>query len=371
MEGSSTASMSSSILPRARAMEGCSSHFPLQALPWRGLALPPPAAPALAFVCSLCLLLHREQCGGPLCLLLPLSLLSSHMRVPYRLLCLAAAKLVSRWRDKRHAGDLNGNGAEKPLLDRMRCESRPGSVLSEYSYVTIPSSGIYLVRVQRQYIEYILRRWCRLITLLLLLGITDKSSSLLEWDARHAIALGIAKGLRFLHEGCRAGPVIHRDLRPSNVLLTHDFVPMLGDFGLAKWKTKDSIRTMILGQSGYLAPEYAEYGISSVKTDVYAFGVLLFQLISGRKVLDDDGTNCTHILTWAEPLVEILALHELIDDRIKDKYDAHGLYHLARAAYLCVRTNMYERPSMGEVVRLIDSENEHTMDCRGFLDFTK
>ncbi|TVU06039.1 hypothetical protein EJB05_49229, partial [Eragrostis curvula] len=116
MEGSSTASMSSSILPRARAMEGSSSPFPLQALPWRGLALPPPAAPALAFVCSLCLLLHREQCGGPLCLLLPLSLLSSHMRVPYRLLCLAAAKLVSRWRDKRHAGDLNGNGAEKRCL---------------------------------------------------------------------------------------------------------------------------------------------------------------------------------------------------------------------------------------------------------------
>ncbi|TVT97767.1 hypothetical protein EJB05_49228, partial [Eragrostis curvula] len=127
MEGSSTASMSSSILPRARAMEGSSSPFPLQALPWRGLALPPPAAPALAFVCSLCLLLHREQCGGPLCLLLPLSLLSSHMRVPYRLLCLAAAKLVSRWRDKRHAGDLNGNGAEKPLLDRRRDPVSPSA----------------------------------------------------------------------------------------------------------------------------------------------------------------------------------------------------------------------------------------------------
>ncbi|TVU25726.1 hypothetical protein EJB05_28231 [Eragrostis curvula] len=108
-------------------MEGSSSPFPLQALPWRGPALPPPAAPALAFVCSLCLLLHREQCGGPLCLLLPLSLLSSHMRVPYRLLCLAAAKLVSRWRDKRHAGDLNGNGVEKPLLDRRQCVSGPGS----------------------------------------------------------------------------------------------------------------------------------------------------------------------------------------------------------------------------------------------------
>uniref|UniRef100_A0A0D9YI98 non-specific serine/threonine protein kinase n=1 Tax=Oryza glumipatula TaxID=40148 RepID=A0A0D9YI98_9ORYZ len=202
----------------------------------------------------------------------------------------------------------------------------------------------------------------------------DKDANLLEWHKRHAIALGIAKGLRFLHEECRAGPIIHRDLRPSNVLLTHDFVPMLGDFGLAKWKASNaSIHTRILGQSGYLAPEYAEYGIVSVRTDVYAFGIVLFQLISGRKVLDECGGQCTHILQWAEPLVESLALHELIDERIAETYDTYGLYHLARAAYLCVRTNPEQRPSMGEVVRLIESENEHIRDLsRQFIPhFTK
>ncbi|XP_062227609.1 inactive protein kinase SELMODRAFT_444075-like [Phragmites australis] len=202
----------------------------------------------------------------------------------------------------------------------------------------------------------------------------DKSASLLEWHKRHAIAIGIAKGLRFLHEECRAGPIIHRDLRPSNVLLTHDFVPMLGDFGLAKWKAGNgSIQTRILGQSGYLAPEYAEYGIVSVRTDVYAFGIVLFQLISGRKVLDECEGQCAHILQWAEPLVESLALHELIDDCIKDTYDTYGLYHLARAAYLCVRTNPEQRPSMGEVVRLIETENEHIRDLsRQFIpQFTK
>ncbi|CAL4946301.1 unnamed protein product [Urochloa decumbens] len=191
----------------------------------------------------------------------------------------------------------------------------------------------------------------------------DKSASLLEWHKRHAIAIGIAKGLRFLHEECRAGAIIHRDLRPSNVLLTHDFVPMLGDFGLAKWKAgNDSIQTRILGQSGYLAPEYAQYGMVSVRTDVYAFGIVLFQLISGRKVLDEYEGQCTHILQWAEPLVESLALHELIDERIKDTYDTYGLYHLAKAAYLCVRANPAQRPSMGEVVRLIETENEHIRD---------
>nr|CAB3479031.1 unnamed protein product [Digitaria exilis] len=187
----------------------------------------------------------------------------------------------------------------------------------------------------------------------------DQSASVLEWHKRHAIAMGIAKGLRFLHEECRAGPIIHLDLHPSNVLLTHDFVPMLGDFGLAKWNVGNSlIRTSILGQSGYFAPEYAEYGIASVKTDVFRFGVLLFQLISGRK---------------AEPLVETLAFHELIDHRIQDTYDTYGLYHLAKTAYLCVRTNPEQRPSMGEVVRLIDSKNEHIRDLSQQLvpHFTK
>jgi interleukin-1 receptor-associated kinase 1 len=65
-------------------------------------------------------------------------------------------------------------------------------------------------------------------SLLLSRGELDQAAGLLEWHKRHAIALGIAKGLRFLHEECRAGPIIHRDLRPSNVLLTHDFVPMVG-----------------------------------------------------------------------------------------------------------------------------------------------
>lgn len=202
----------------------------------------------------------------------------------------------------------------------------------------------------------------------------DQEAGLLEWHKRHAIALGIAKGLRFLHEECRAGPIIHRDLRPSNVLLTHDFVPMLGDFGLAKWKAvNNSIHTRILGQSGYLAPEYAEYGIVSVRTDVYAFGIVLFQLISGRKVLEEREGQCAHILQWAEPLVESLALHDLIDERIADTYDTYGLYHLARAAYLCVRTNPEQRPSMGEVVRLIETENEHIRDLsRQFIPhFTK
>ncbi|XP_042412049.1 receptor-like cytosolic serine/threonine-protein kinase RBK1 isoform X1 [Zingiber officinale] len=189
----------------------------------------------------------------------------------------------------------------------------------------------------------------------------NESAELLEWDRRHAIALGIAKGLRFLHEECRGGPIIHRDLRPSNVLLTHDFVPMLGDFGLAKWKSNnDSFQTQVLGTSGYLAPEYAEFGIVSVRTDVYSFGVLLFQLISGRPVIDEDSGHSQHILQWAEPLVENLALHDLIDPVLGESYDTYELYRVARAAFLCVRRNPEMRPSVGEVVHLL--EEGHVRD---------
>ncbi|KAG6492598.1 hypothetical protein ZIOFF_047563 [Zingiber officinale] len=174
----------------------------------------------------------------------------------------------------------------------------------------------------------------------------NESAELLEWDRRHAIALGIAKGLRFLHEECRGGPIIHRDLRPSNVLLTHDFVPMTGNY----------MRQLVR----YLAPEYAEFGIVSVRTDVYSFGVLLFQLISGRPVIDEDSGHSQHILQWAEPLVENLALHDLIDPVLGESYDTYELYRVARAAFLCVRRNPEMRPSVGEVVHLL--EEGHVRD---------
>ncbi|XP_077213847.1 proline-rich receptor-like protein kinase PERK2 isoform X1 [Tasmannia lanceolata] len=186
----------------------------------------------------------------------------------------------------------------------------------------------------------------------------SKPGTVLEWHQRHAIAIGTAKGLRFLHEECRGGPIIHRDLRPSNILLTHDFVPMLGDVGLAKWKTTDDWT-----RTRYLSPEYAENGIVSVRTDVYAFGIVLLQLISGRKVVDvnREGQD-QYLLQWAEPLIERLALRELIDPCIGESSDTYELYHMAIASYLCVRRNPEMRPSMDEVVRLLEGENDHVQE---------
>ncbi|KAH9691465.1 protein kinase domain-containing protein [Citrus sinensis] len=136
-----------------------------------------------------------------------------------------------------------------------------------------------------------------------------------------------------------------------------EFQSELGDFGLARWKTTDDpVQTKILGTLGYLAPEYAENGIVSIRTDVYAFGIILLQLMSGRKVVDMNGEEPQQSLRqWAEPLIEKLALHELIDPRIENSYDTYELYLMAKTAYLCVQRNPEGRPSMGEVTLLLGS----------------
>ncbi|KAG4969475.1 hypothetical protein JHK82_035175 [Glycine max] len=178
--------------------------------------------------------------------------------------------------------------------------------------------------------------------------VDNKNAAVLEWHQRYVIAIGTAKGLRFLHEECRGGPIIHRDMRPSNILLTHDFVPMLGDFGLAKWKTSDNtLHTRIMGTLGYLAPEYAEDGIVSVGVDVYAFGIILLQLITGRKPTSSPEQHLS-LRQWAELKIEKLAFDELIDSRLGDSYNSNELYTMAKVAYYCVQRDHQKRPSIGE-----------------------
>nr|XP_025613624.1 inactive protein kinase SELMODRAFT_444075 isoform X2 [Arachis hypogaea] len=115
-----------------------------------------------------------------------------------------------------------------------------------------------------------------------------KKQEPLEWSARQRIAVGAARGLRYLHEECRVGCIIHRDMRPNNILITHDFEPLVGDFGLARWQQhRDTgVETRVIGTFGYLAPEYAQSGQITEKADVYSFGVVLVELVTGRKAVD-------------------------------------------------------------------------------------
>ncbi|OWM78069.1 hypothetical protein CDL15_Pgr018638 [Punica granatum] len=114
------------------------------------------------------------------------------------------------------------------------------------------------------------------------------SKDILDWSIRYKIALGTAEGLLYLHEGCQRR-IIHRDIKAANILLTKDFEPQICDFGLAKWlpeKWTHHTVSKFEGTFGYLAPEYLMHGIVDEKTDAFAFGVLLLELVTGRRALD-------------------------------------------------------------------------------------
>ncbi|XP_073135117.1 proline-rich receptor-like protein kinase PERK12 [Henckelia pumila] len=188
----------------------------------------------------------------------------------------------------------------------------------------------------------------------------DNTEHVLEWKQRQSIAIGTAKGLRFLHEECRGCPIVHRDVRPSNILLTQEFVPLLGDCIIAKWKTKIyDKRTRHFHGLIYLAPEYRENGICSISTDVYAFGMVLIQMISGRRdVFPTRDNQQKSLRQWALPLIQKLALAELVDPRLGSSYSTHELCQMAAVAYLCVQTKPAMRPTMGEVLHLLEGERD-------------
>ncbi|XP_028059097.1 probable receptor-like serine/threonine-protein kinase At5g57670 isoform X2 [Camellia sinensis] len=180
-----------------------------------------------------------------------------------------------------------------------------------------------------------------------------KEDKLLEWPDRYKIALGIARGLHYLHKCCKHR-IIHRDIKASNVLLGPDYEPQISDFGLAKWlpnKWTHHAVIPIVGTFGYLAPEYFMHGIVDEKTDVFAFGVLLLEIITGRRPVEN-------LLLWAKPLMESGSITELVDPKLEDKYDLDQMQRLVLTASYCVRRSSIWRPSMSEVLELLTYGND-------------
>ncbi|CAH1424389.1 unnamed protein product [Lactuca virosa] len=181
----------------------------------------------------------------------------------------------------------------------------------------------------------------------------------LEWAARQKIAVGAARGLRYLHEECRVGCIVHRDMRPNNILITHDFEPLVGDFGLARWQPDGDTgeETRVIGTFGYLAPEYAQSGQITEKADVYSFGVVLVELVTGRKAVDLNRPKGQQCLTeWARPLLEEDAIDELIDPRLGNSYSEEEVYCMLQAAALCIKRDPQLRPRMSQVLRILEGD---------------
>ncbi|KAK8967769.1 putative receptor-like serine/threonine-protein kinase [Platanthera guangdongensis] len=184
-------------------------------------------------------------------------------------------------------------------------------------------------------------------------NIHSEDSPPMAWKLRWRIAVGTANGLHYLHKVCRRR-IIHRDIKASNILLSANFEPQISDFGLARWLPSEWTHRAIApieGTFGCLAPEYFTYGIVDEKTDVFAFGVFLLELISGRKPVDGSHRS---LLGWAKPFVNEGPTELLVDPRLGRDYDVGQVKRLAFVASLCIRAGADWRPSMTEVLHLIE-----------------
>ncbi|KAF8783870.1 hypothetical protein HU200_000315 [Digitaria exilis] len=176
--------------------------------------------------------------------------------------------------------------------------------------------------------------------------------SALSWHIRMKIALDTARGLEYLHEHCNP-PIIHRDLKSSNILLDSDFNAKISDFGLAVASGNHSKGNIKLsGTMGYVAPEYLLDGKLTEKSDVYAFGVVLLELLLGRKPVEKTAqSQCQSIVTWAMPqLTDRSKLPNIIDPMIKNTMDLKHLYQVAAVAVLCVQPEPSYRPLITDVL---------------------
>ncbi|URD78918.1 kinase family [Musa troglodytarum] len=189
----------------------------------------------------------------------------------------------------------------------------------------------------------------------------DKVKHLLPWDKRFKVAVGTAEALSYLHHGCPR-PVIHRDVKSSNILLDDEFEPQLSDFGLAMWAPTTSAyltQSDVVGTFGYIAPEYFMYGRVSNKNDVYAYGVVLLELVTGRKRIDDGNPKGEESLVmWAARIIEGGDLMDLLDPDLDANYDRDQMRRMILAASLCITRVARLRPRIDKIRSLLQGEED-------------
>ncbi|XVE93853.1 hypothetical protein REPUB_Repub01dG0230600 [Reevesia pubescens] len=187
----------------------------------------------------------------------------------------------------------------------------------------------------------------------------NKDKHAMSWEVRYNLAVGIAEGLNYLHNE-HSRPVIHGDVKTSNILLSDGLEPKLSDFGLAIWGPTDSsflIQADVVGTFGYLAPEYFMYGKLSDKIDVYAFGVVLLELLSGKRPISFETPNGQQSLVmWAKPIIESGAVKGLVDPNLNGNINETQMHRMVLAATLCITRSARLRPKMSEILELLRGE---------------
>ncbi|XP_062162896.1 probable LRR receptor-like serine/threonine-protein kinase At5g45780 isoform X3 [Alnus glutinosa] len=201
---------------------------------------------------------------------------------------------------------------------------------------------------------------------------TCREKPSLDWNRRMQIATGAARGLLYLHEQCNP-TIIHRDVKAANILLDESFEAVVGDFGLAKLldRTDSHVTTAVRGTVGHIAPEYLSTGQSSEKTDVFGFGILLLELITGQKALDAGNGQVQKgmILDWVRTLYEEKRLEALVDRDLRECFDALQLEKVVEVALQCTKSHPNLRPKMSEVLKvfegLVEQSGGRTEDLQG------
>ncbi|KAF8110913.1 hypothetical protein N665_0078s0100 [Sinapis alba] len=180
---------------------------------------------------------------------------------------------------------------------------------------------------------------------------------LLDWDTRFNIAVGTAKGLAYLHEDCDAR-IIHCDIKPENILLDDNFNAKVSDFGLAKLMTREQshVFTTMRGTRGYLAPEWITNYAISEKSDVYSYGMVLLELIGGRKNYDpSESSEKCHFPSYAFKMMEEGKLLEIVDGKMKNvDVNDERVQRAMKTALWCIQEDMHLRPSMSKVVQMLE-----------------
>ncbi|XP_031402427.1 probable serine/threonine-protein kinase PBL28 [Punica granatum] len=188
--------------------------------------------------------------------------------------------------------------------------------------------------------------------------LTGIGKAKMDWPIRLKVALGAARGLEYLHSGSAVGvPIVHRDFKSTNILLTAKFEAKISDFGLAKLmpEGKETCETArMLGTFGYFDPEYTSTGKLTLQSDVYAFGVVLLELLTGRRAVDlNQGPNDQNLVIQVRHILNNRKkLRKVIDPNLShSSYSLDSVMMFANLASRCVRLDSGERPSMGDCVK--------------------
>ncbi|KAL2341486.1 hypothetical protein Fmac_009426 [Flemingia macrophylla] len=187
-------------------------------------------------------------------------------------------------------------------------------------------------------------------------ALTGKSGIILSWSRRLKIALGVARGLAYLHEHADP-PIIHRDIKSNNILLEENYTAKVADFGLSKSildGEKDHVTTQVKGTMGYLDPDYYTSQQLTEKSDVYSFGVLMLELITARKPIERGKHIVKVVRNTIDKTKDLYGLHQIIDPAICSGSTLEGFEKFVDLAMECVEVSGVDRPAMSDVVKEIE-----------------